>query len=134
MDNPNHYEQFQRIIDREKMGEPSEPSANMSSMRGREDAVWFPSIDVGSCCLKRFWVWLFWKKKKNKRAPLLDAQPDDPVVVPQIDKPAVDIPAVAVLKQSNRLRKLPTWMNDFVTNSTVVSTPYPLSQSLSYTH
>ncbi|KAG5597211.1 hypothetical protein H5410_038443 [Solanum commersonii] len=66
--------------------------------------------------------------------PLLDAQSDDPVVDQQIDEPAVDIPAVAVPRQSNRPRKLPTWINDFVTNSVVVSTPYPLSQSLGYAH
>uniref|UniRef100_M1ALI7 Uncharacterized protein n=1 Tax=Solanum tuberosum TaxID=4113 RepID=M1ALI7_SOLTU len=67
-------------------------------------------------------------------APLLDPQPNDLVVDSLVDEPAVDIPAVAVPRQPNKPRKLPTWMNNFVTNSTVVSTPYPLSQSLSYTH
>ncbi|KAH0705544.1 hypothetical protein KY289_010620 [Solanum tuberosum] len=42
MDNPNHYEQFQRITDREKVGEPS---ANMSSMGGNAFASILPATD-----------------------------------------------------------------------------------------
>uniref|UniRef100_M1ALI8 Uncharacterized protein n=1 Tax=Solanum tuberosum TaxID=4113 RepID=M1ALI8_SOLTU len=42
MDNPHHYDQFQRMTDREKMGEPL---ANMSSMRGNAFSSLLPAND-----------------------------------------------------------------------------------------
>ncbi|KAG5615765.1 hypothetical protein H5410_015589 [Solanum commersonii] len=178
IDNPNHYEQFQRITNREKVGEPS---ANMNSMGGNAFASILPTTDSAGNASTPFmprseknWIidtgvsnhMISYKDITNSKeainvivnakkvqlpnggivnvsqigdmanvpqvtpAPLIDSQPDDHMVDPQIDEPAVDILAVAVPRQSNRPRKLPTWMDDFVTNSVVVSTPYLLSQSL----
>ncbi|KAH0650130.1 hypothetical protein KY284_030042 [Solanum tuberosum] len=64
---------------------------------------------------------------------------DDVVpVIPSVNtnsaavEPPINNSSQRDVRHSTRPRKLPSWMNDFITNATSASTPYPLSHTVSY--
>ncbi|KAG5594809.1 hypothetical protein H5410_036041 [Solanum commersonii] len=98
MDNPHHYNQFQRILDKDIVGESSgNKLSNSTSMGDTTDDV----------------------------VPVIPPVNTNSTVV----EPPVNNSSQRDVRHFTRPRKLPSWMNDFITNATSTSTPYPLSHT-----
>ena len=71
-------------------------------------------------------------------SPQHDVVPAIPDIIPDIVVDDVYIPTMSVdiepmpLRQSQRVRKQPTWMTDFVTHAASTSLHHPLSHCLHY--
>ncbi|KAG5592261.1 hypothetical protein H5410_042775 [Solanum commersonii] len=135
MDNPYHYNQFQRILDRDIVGESSGNKLSASAnMRGK--------IVTSHMLLRR--IFFPFNTQPISHPVFLDNftnTTDD--VVPATSLVNTDSSAVEPMehpisprdvRHSTRPRKLPSWMNDFITNVATASTPYPLSHTLSYSN
>ncbi|KAG5626159.1 hypothetical protein H5410_011377 [Solanum commersonii] len=153
----HHYNQFQRLMDKDNSGGSSShsylsDSANMGARhiyRSSESSksrcggeVVVPLFIAPVRCLVKEDIFPF--KTQSPSHPvflensvgflddMVQANPSNHVeqaAVPiVVNEPAVDDAPPVIARQSTRPRKPPFWMTDFITNTATESTLYPLSQ------
>ncbi|KAG5612098.1 hypothetical protein H5410_023379 [Solanum commersonii] len=115
---PHHYNQFQRLMDKDNSGGSSSHShlSDSANMGG--------NVSVSNVLNAHNTGFL---------DDMVQANPSnhvEQVAVPiVVNEPAVDVAPPVIARQSTRPRKPPSWMTDFITNAATESTLYPLSQT-----